>query len=406
MTVLFFDEHGDALRGGQRTLLTVAAEALAQGHRVVVASLTSGRLLEAASELGCEVEVWPRRGFVFGFDGDFRQASKAVRWRAGLSTVAEGLRLYRRVLRLRPDAVYLSALRASLFLWPLLFDRRRSLWYAQGNADLGLTSRAASLVPSDLVAVSTESRRAFGVVDLDRFTVTTVPVGVDTSTIIRRPPGHRDGNRVRVLCVGPVIPAKGQLRLARACVMLQNKLGGIVELTLIGGTGSNEHFSYIEQIRSECNSIEVVDRGWFEDLSGLYSEYDVLALTSEAEGTPRVFVEALAAGLPVVATAVGGVQEFVEPEPMAFLVPDDATDGAIAEALAEAYQAVTTTASAELADVSSRFDPEHMAAQVVAILLSDGPARSLGRRQRLLRHIKELAGRSDTGRVSEPAWAP
>jgi glycosyltransferase involved in cell wall biosynthesis len=61
-------------------------------------------------------------------------------------------------------------------------------------------------------------------------------------------------------------------------------------------------------------------RGEITEMAAVYREADILALTSEFEGTPNVILEAMASGLPVVATAVGGVPEVVEHGRTGFLI--------------------------------------------------------------------------------------
>jgi glycosyltransferase involved in cell wall biosynthesis len=55
----------------------------------------------------------------------------------------------------------------------------------------------------------------------------------------------------------------------------------------------------------------VMFTGWLKDLTSLYADLDVLALTSDNEGTPVAVIEAMAAGVPVVAADVGGVRELI-----------------------------------------------------------------------------------------------
>jgi glycosyltransferase involved in cell wall biosynthesis len=60
--------------------------------------------------------------------------------------------------------------------------------------------------------------------------------------------------------------------------------------------------------------------GYQEDVARWYAACDAFALTSANEGTPVVVIEALAAGLPVVATRVGGVADVISDGDDGFLV--------------------------------------------------------------------------------------
>lgn len=59
------------------------------------------------------------------------------------------------------------------------------------------------------------------------------------------------------------------------------------------------------------------------DMSEIYQNSDILVLTSQFEGTPNVVLEAMAHGIPVVATRVGGVQEILPPEAGILVDPAD-----------------------------------------------------------------------------------
>jgi glycosyltransferase involved in cell wall biosynthesis len=73
--------------------------------------------------------------------------------------------------------------------------------------------------------------------------------------------------------------------------------------------------------------------GYREDVAPIYAALDAIALTSANEGTPVAVIEALAAGLPAVATDVGGVSDVVRDGRTGFLVPGHDVDG-IADRLA------------------------------------------------------------------------
>src|SRR2546421_8316031 len=68
-------------------------------------------------------------------------------------------------------------------------------------------------------------------------------------------------------------------------------------------------------------SQRIIFAGQVTDVRHFYAMADVFVLPSLTEGSPNVLLEAMAASVPVVATAVGGVPEIVENEESALLVP-------------------------------------------------------------------------------------
>ena len=51
--------------------------------------------------------------------------------------------------------------------------------------------------------------------------------------------------------------------------------------------------------------------GWVKDISRIYAQLDILALTSVNEGTPVSVIEGMAASVPVVSTGVGGIKDLL-----------------------------------------------------------------------------------------------
>ena len=63
--------------------------------------------------------------------------------------------------------------------------------------------------------------------------------------------------------------------------------------------------------------------GWQYDIPPVYSDLDVLVVSSLSEGTPVPVIEALAARCPVVATAVGGLPDMLDQGALGTLVPPE-----------------------------------------------------------------------------------
>ena len=125
-----------------------------------------------------------------------------------------------------------------------------------------------------------------------------------------------DPDRKRVLYVGNLLPVKGPTILARANVG--------AELVFVG-TGPEP--------------VKTVGARPHEEIPVWMNASDVLCLPSLHEGLPNVALEAMACGLPVVASRVGGVPEIVREGENGLLVP--ASD---VSALAAALQTALATA--------------------------------------------------------------
>lgn len=95
---------------------------------------------------------------------------------------------------------------------------------------------------------------------------------------------------------------------------------------VIAGTGPQD-----EELHAKCVSLGIIDRvrflGHVADRLALYHSFDALLMTSDFEGTPMVLLEAMAAGLPVVASSVDGIAEVCTNNRDALLVAPGDTAG-------------------------------------------------------------------------------
>lgn len=141
------------------------------------------------------------------------------------------------------------------------------------------------------------------------------PDAVDT---LRAKLGIANGARV-ILSVGRFSREKAQGDLLRAFEILR-RASDIPTVLLLVGDGP-ERTRLTEMARKAGLEQAVIFAGQQRDVAPFYALAGVLALPSHSEGSPNVLLEAMAAGVPVVATAVGGVPEIVTHEQNALIVP-------------------------------------------------------------------------------------
>jgi glycosyltransferase involved in cell wall biosynthesis len=110
--------------------------------------------------------------------------------------------------------------------------------------------------------------------------------------------------------VGRLTPIKNQrLFLEAVRLLISNGLGRETRFIVVG---DGELRKDLEAATQQLGLTNLVDfTGWLRDLVPVYADLDILALSSSNEGTPVTVIEAMAAGVPVVATDVGGMRELI-----------------------------------------------------------------------------------------------
>jgi colanic acid/amylovoran biosynthesis glycosyltransferase len=148
----------------------------------------------------------------------------------------------------------------------------------------------------------------------------TVPLGIDPNTFapIRRSLAGRSS--FDVVSVGRLSPEKAQHVLIDAVASLVND-GRQVRLRLVGD-GPDRPALEKHIVASGLSGIVRLDGVLNQDqLKALYQESDIFALASLAEGVPVVLMEAMAMGIPCVATRITGIPELIENGQDGLLVP-------------------------------------------------------------------------------------
>ncbi|MDP2318048.1 MAG: glycosyltransferase family 4 protein [Acidobacteriota bacterium] len=134
------------------------------------------------------------------------------------------------------------------------------------------------------------------------------------------------GSQIKCLTVSRIDPRKG-LRVLPEVIAMLVAAGHDVTLDIVGPTIGQIGDTERDAIAAEARRLGVADRVRLlgpiplDQLMPLYQQYDVFVLpTQPGEGIPRVLMEAMAAGLPVITTNVSGIASLIEHEQNGLLV--------------------------------------------------------------------------------------
>jgi len=222
-------------------------------------------------------------------------------------------------------------------------------------------------VPDAVFAVSEEVRRHCIEVDkIDPSRVLTVYNGLDLDTwsTARRPEVRFEKI---ITTVGNIRRVKGHDVLIRATSQILQRFPS-VKLQIAGGVLEPEYHKELQELVAELNLTEHVQfLGALTDLREHFAQADIFVLPSRSEGFSNAIVEAMAAGLPVVATKVGGNAEAVEDGKTGFIVPSEdaaALANAICRLLATPEEA-NAMGSAGKSRAAELFTTESMMCRIV-----------------------------------------
>ena len=195
---------------------------------------------------------------------------------------------------------------------------------------------------------------------------TVIPNIVDLAFSSGGPARKRPDGDFRFVSAGSLICRKGYDLLLRAFSRIPGYGGTDVHLTIIGeGEQRNE-------LAALTHSLGISDRVRFtgqldrSSMVGLYRESDAFVLASRQETFGVVYIEAMAMGLPVIATICGGPEDFVD-DSNGFLIPAE-DENALASAMDRMVSERERFSGEDIAEKArARFSPDAVAAALTAV---------------------------------------
>jgi glycosyltransferase involved in cell wall biosynthesis len=308
--------------GGAQTYVAQLLPALTEHYEVVVAAHGPGPLRDAARDAGARfVEL-----------RHVRRDLHPIRDLRGLGELVALLR------RERPDLVHVNSSKAAALgrLAAVAAGTRVRVFTVHGWAFKAYDGATAALyrwtdrllAPLTTVTICvSETERAAGLAARTCRAARTVviPNAVDVEIAPHAPLA---GDPPHVVTVGRLAAPKDPLTLVHALASL-----GLRPYSLAFIGDGRDRPRVEAELRAQRLGDRVALLGERSDVPQLLAAADVFVLSSASEGAPLSILEAMAAGLPVVASDVGGVAELVEDGVTGLLVPP-ADPARLAQALA------------------------------------------------------------------------
>lgn len=254
----------------------------------------------------------------------------------------------------RPDMIYTANYHELILLWPVLsLLHRPVVCHVHNPLPTGRFYRSTFLfwgsAVGHYIGVSQSVASSIANLGVDPDRISVLYNGIDLSRFEYRDKRSSEftakyrwpDDAVIVGMTGQMTDAKGHLDLLKAARSVSQKLPQA--RFVIGGEQEGEYYQSLrKQVCADGLGKILAFSGWQDDMRSFYEGIDVFVLPSrqDTEGLPLVLAEAMAAGLPVVATRSGGAVEIVQNGETGFLV-----DRQNSEQLAEAISALVTSAS-------------------------------------------------------------
>lgn len=126
----------------------------------------------------------------------------------------------------------------------------------------------------------------------------------------------KQNRKIRILFLSRLLKEKGIYETIDAFIKLSERHTNL-ELTI---TGSGVEYEKIEKLVRKQTSIKMTGHLEGQEKSDIFKGSQIYCLPSYSEGLPTTVLEAMAFGLPVVTTAVGGLKNFFQNGKMGYLI--------------------------------------------------------------------------------------
>lgn len=283
------------------------AEHLAQrGNEVHVITSQDEGLPEHSKENGFYIHriAWPKIRFI--------------------GTISFWAKICLKIQKIKPDIIHAQNLLSGIPAWASkkLLNIPYAVWGQGSDVYLpGRFIRMASktiLKNADAVLALTEDMKQKMQKLYDR-DISVVPNGISPEKFNIKSGEKKKGNSKTIIFVGRLHPVKGVSYLIEAMAIVHREMTD-AKLILVGDGVERSKLEELAEKLDLNSCIQFMGQVQQERIPMIMQQADLFALPSLSEGFPVVILEAMATGLPIVATNVGGIPDILEEGVNGYLV--------------------------------------------------------------------------------------
>ncbi|WP_026280859.1 MULTISPECIES: glycosyltransferase family 4 protein [unclassified Thioalkalivibrio] len=338
MKVFAYMATPGGLTGAPRRLLTLASVLREEGIEMCIATPSDSELFRAAKDMGLPTVELDPVGVLGTRHGALFAGGVVFRLKALACLLVQNIRVAKSIRSQGADVVWIRESKGIAFgglgAWlsrrPLVWDvdyelpsrglvrwlHRLGLWAA---VDVVFQYSAApdAIFGAELAA---RYRHKFHAM---------VP-GIDLAAVEvfrarRLAKEQREGEPFVILQAGSICDRKNQRLLIDALVQLRRvRLNDAIRVMFAGGAFDEEYADSLKRkVGAEGLDSEIEFLGWRADIHELMMDADLLVMPSRDEGVPNTVQEAMAIGVPVLVSGVGGNPEVVTDGDTGWLLDED-----------------------------------------------------------------------------------
>jgi len=312
--VLFVNLEGN-IAGGETSLLSLMSH-LKNHYCLAIACPANSALAYEAKKVGIDHLPIPTNG---------SRRYHSLWWVAFCTVLV--YRLWRICLKQKPQIVHANSIHSMyVSILAAIGTGAALVWHVRDVPKIGFVTRMGGHFCGRIVAVSYMIRNSLLKHGVKAERTEVIYNGIEVKASQTVAPGRTTWRRNQVLVfgnVGQFVPWKRQLDFLMAACQLRETIP-TAHFLLVGDDLYRRNFEYkqrLETFVTENHLEAIVHRtGWTSDMDSVWSEMDCLVHTAEQEPFGRVIIEAMAAGIPVIAINSGGPSEIIQHRKTGILV--------------------------------------------------------------------------------------